>query len=550
MSKSAVNQSSKYGFGSSRRELFRQGGLLTLVGALPALGNTTTRAAMSTTNQSAELYQSIGVRPLINAKGTFTIITGSETLPEVKKAMDEASRSYVQMDELMDGVGKALAELTGAEWGIVTAGCCAALTHTTSACLAGTNPERMQRLPDLTGLKSEVIIPAYSRNVYDHAIRMLGVKIVEVNERSELDGAFNERTALVYILAGPGDDGPLGTQAISEVAKRHGVPVIVDAAAEILTIPNVHLQRGATAVAYSGGKCIRGPQAAGLLLGEKNLLQAAWANSAPHHAFGRSLKVGKEEIMGMLAAAQMWKKRDHDAEWQQWQGWLQEIAAGVKRVPGVTTTLHNAEEGLSNRSPRLTIAWDGSQLGITGEEVSKLLLDTEPRIVLGSAHGSRPDNMASSLSITAYMMMPGDAKVIAERIYNVLSKPPKIANPAPLPQGEPAMVAGQWEVRIDYDRGSATHTVILEQKGNDLEGTHHGEWVSGDLRGTVAVNLIRFRSSQKIQGTRLSYDFTGTVDGDKMAGNVNLGEYGEARWSAQRHQYKLPRGVIRPVKPA
>lgn len=549
MSKPSVNRSAN-GFGSSRRELFRQGGLLTLVGALPALGETTARSAMTDDTRSAELYRSIGVRPLINARGTFTIITGSETLPEVKQAMDEASRSYVQMDELMDGVGKALAGLTGAEWGIVTAGCCAALTHTTSACLAGTNPERMQRLPDLTGLKSEVIIPEYSRNVYDHAIRMLGVKIVEVNDRSELDAAFNERTAMVYILAGPGDDGPLGTRAVSEVAKRHGVPVIVDAAAEILTIPNVHLLRGATAVAYSGGKCIRGPQAAGLLLGEKNLLQAAWANSAPHHAFGRSLKVGKEEIMGMLAAVRMWKQRDHDAEWQQWQGWLQEISAGVKRVPGVTTTLRGAEEGLSNRSPRLTIAWDGSQVGITGEEASKFLLDTEPRIVLGSAKGSRPDNMSSSVSITAYMMMPGDAKVIAERIYAVLSKPPKISNPQPLPQGEPAMVAGQWEVQIDFDRGSAVHTVFLEQKENDLEGTHRGEWVSGDLRGAVAANLIRFRSSQKIQGTRLFYDFTGTVEDDKMAGNVNLGEYGQARWSAQRHQYKIPGGVIRPVKPS
>lgn len=254
--------------------------------------------------------------------------------------------------------------------------------------------------------------------------------------------------------------------------------------------------------------------------------------------------------MGMLTAVQMWKKRDHDAEWQQWQGWLQEIAAGVKRVPGVTTTLHSAEEGLSNRSPRLNIAWDASQLGITGDEVSKQLLDTEPRIVLGNAKGSRPGNMASSISITAYMMMPGDAKVIAERIHGVLSKPPKIANPEPLPQGEPAMVAGQWEVQIDFDRGSAIHTVILEQKGNDLEGTHRGEWVSGDLRGAIAVNLIRFRSSQKIQGTRLFYDFTGTVDGDKMAGNVSLGEYGGARWSAQRHQYKMPGGVIRPVKPA
>jgi L-seryl-tRNA(Ser) seleniumtransferase len=505
---------------------------------------------MSSATKSTELYRSIGVRPLINAKGTFTIITGSQTLPAVKDAMDEASRSYVQMDELMDGVGKCLAELTGAEWGIVTAGCCAALTHTTAACIAGTNPERMQRLPDLTGLKDEVIIPEYSRNVYDHAIRMLGVKIIEVREPSELDAAFNDRTAMVYILGGPGDDGPLGTQAISEVAKRHGVPVIVDAAAEILTIPNVHLQRGATAVAYSGGKCIRGPQAAGLLLGEKNLLQAAWANSAPHHAFGRSLKVGKEEIMGMLAAVQMWKKRDHAAEWQQWQGWLEEISSSVKRVPGVTTTLHGAEKSLSNRSPRLTIAWDGSQLGITGEEVSKLLLDTEPRIVLGSAKGSRPDSMASSLSITPYMMMPGDAKTVAERIYAALSKPPKIAAPEPLPQGEPAAVAGQWEVHIDFDRGSAIHTVILEQHGTELEGTHHGEYVSGDLRGATAANLIRFRSSQKIQGTRLFYDFTGTVDGDKMSGKVGLGEYGEARWSAERHQYHTPGGVIRPVKPA
>src|SRR6185436_5857854 len=138
-------------------------------------------------------------------------------------------------------------------------------------------------------------------------------------------------------LAGPGDDGPLGTKVVCEVAKRKGVPVLVDAAAEILTIkPNVHLERGATAVAYSGGKCMRGPQAAGLLLGEKTILQAAWINSAPHHAFGRSLKVGKEEIMGMLAAVEMWVKRDHKAEWKQWEDWLAHIATTVKKVDGVT----------------------------------------------------------------------------------------------------------------------------------------------------------------------------------------------------------------------
>jgi seryl-tRNA(Sec) selenium transferase len=521
--------------------------LLGVASALPASAETAD--ALTSAKDANELYESIGVRPIINAKGTFTIITGSQTLPEVKRAMDEASRAYVQMDELMGGVSKKLATLTGAEWGIVTAGCCAALTHCTAASIAGTNPERMQQLPDLSGLKDQVIIPEYSRNVYDHAIRMVGVKIVEVNTRAQLDVAFNDRTAMCYILAGDGDEGPLGTAVISGAARRHNVPVVVDAAAEILTIPNVHLQRGATAVAYSGGKCIRGPQAAGLLLGEKNFLEAAWANSAPHHAYGRSLKVGKEEIMGMLAAVEMWSQRDHQAEWRQWQGWLDEIAATVKRLDGVATRNYGAEEGLSNRSPRLLIEWDGAKLGITGPEVSKLLLDTEPRIVLGGTTGSRPDNMASSVSITPYMMMPGDAAVVGQRLYAVISRPPHFETD-PLPQGEPAFVAGQWEVKIDFKRGSAVHTVILEQKGGTLVGTHRGEYVSGDLSGAVAANLVRFRSSQKIHGTYLFCDFMGTVDSETMSGVIDMGEYGRANWTAQRHHYAPPTGVIRPVKPA
>ena len=531
--------------GLSRRELFRRGGLLAATGALSS-GVESTAAAAAGPETSGQIYRAIGVRPIVNCRGTFTIITGSQTLPVVKRAMDEASRSYVQMDELMEGVGRRLAEITGAEWGIVTAGCCAALTHCTAATIAGSNPERMQRLPDLTGLKNEVIIPEYSRNVYDHAIRMVGTKIIEVRDRPELEAALNDRTAMCYILAGPGDEGPLGTQVVSEVARRHQVPVLVDAAAEILTIPNVHLQRGATAVAYSGGKCIRGPQAAGLLLGEKNLLQAAWANSAPHHAFGRSLKVGKEEIMGMLAAVEAWPKRDHKAEWSTWEAWTDQIATSAKRVDGVTTSV-SQPQGLSNRSPVLRISWDGARVGITGQELAKTLLDTEPRIVLGGATGTRPDRMASSISITPYMMIPGDEQVAAERIYAVLSKPPKFSAPE-VPQGTPASVAGQWEVRIEFPRGSAGHTLILEQDGGRVVGTHRGEFVQGDLNGSVAQNEVHFRSSHKIEGTRLSYDFTGTVDGDKMAGGVNMGEYGDAQWSAQRHKYQTPGGVIRPVK--
>jgi L-seryl-tRNA(Ser) seleniumtransferase len=525
--------------GINRRDLFRQGGLLTLAGAVsPSFGNAAEKPADAPMEHSA-LYEAIGVRPVINARGTFTILTGSQSLPQVKDAMVQASRSYVQMDELMLGVSQKLAELTGAPWGIVTAGCCAALTNFTAAVIAGTNPERMQRLPNLTGMKSEVIIPAYSRNVYDHAIRMLGVKIIEPRTPAEMEAAFNEKTALIYIFAGPGDDGPLGTKAVSDMARPHGVPVIVDAAAEGLTFPNLHLQRGATAVAYSGGKCLRGPQAAGLLLGDKNLLQAAWANSAPHHAFGRSLKVGKEEIMGMLAAVEAWKTRDHEAEYKSWHTQLAYISDQVTKINGVTTRVEEPE-GLSNRTPSLRIEWDAAQLGITGQEVSKLLLDTEPRIALGGAAGMRPDRMKSSVTVTPWMMMPGEDKIVAARICSVLKDHPKFENPV-VPQGALASVSGQWMATLTFARGSAEHRLVFEQQGSGLVGTHYGEFGSGDLMGSVTANQVHFRSSQQIEGQRLSYEFIGTADGDKMSGTLNMGEYGMSEWSAVRHHYDSKR---------
>jgi L-seryl-tRNA(Ser) seleniumtransferase len=522
--------------GFNRRDLFRRGSLMALAGSVR-------RLAAAPLEFGANMYRSIGVRPVINARGTFTIITGSQTLPEVKKAMDEASRNYVQMDELMKGVGQRLAEITGAEWGIVSAGCCAGVTNCTAAAIAGFNPERMQKLPDLAGLKDEVVIPSYSRNVYDHAVRMLGVKIVELKDPLELATIFSERTAMVYILAGPGDEGPLGTKAIADFARKHNVPVVVDAAAEILTLkPNVHLERGASVVVYSGGKCIRGPQAAGLLLGEKALLEAAWANSAPHHAFGRSLKVGKEEIMGMLAAVEMWVKRDHEAEWKQWIAWLDQIAANVKKVDGVTSSISEPPKNqLSNRTPQLNIKWDGAKIGITGAEVHKLFTDTEPRIILASGNGTRLGNMASSVSVVPYMMTPGDVKVVADRLYSVLTRPPKFENP-PEPVAPSVTVAGQWTARLEYGRGSAIHNLMFEQSAEKLTGTHHAEFDQGDLSGTVSGNIVKFQSRYRIQGQGLSYAFTGTVDGDKIAGVVNMGEYGDTTWTAERHKYQTGRG--------
>ncbi len=513
----------------TRRDLFRAGGLAALAG-----GSQQSSQAAPALRIGADIFQSIGVRPIVNCRGTFTIITGSQTLPEVKRAMDEASRHYVHMDELMEAVSARLAELTGAEWGIVTAGCAAALAHATAACVAGSDPEKMQRLPDLRGLKNEVISPRYSRNEYDHAVRMIGVKMIDVGTREEYEAAFNKQTAMVMVLAGQQDRGPvLGLEYLAQVAAKRGVPVLVDAAAEKLTIPNVHLQRGATLVAYSGGKCIRGPQCAGLLLGRKDLVQAAWINSAPHHAAGRAMKVGKEEIMGMLAAVEMWVKRDHDAEWKTWESWLDEIAAKVKTVAGVTTEI-TRPQGLSNSAPRLRIAWDGAKLGITGTEVEKLLLDGEPRVVLAGAQGDRR-RMQSSVGVMPYMMMPGDAKVAAARLHAVLAKPPKFETPAiPAPSVD---VTGQWEVDVEYTCGKARHGLVFEQKNGELVGTHTGDILAGDLRGAVEGSQVRFRSSHRYEGKRLGYDFTGTSDGTTIAGVVDLGEYGKAKWSARRRKY-------------
>ncbi len=523
--------------GFSRRDLFRQGGLMA---AAQAIGGSVRRAVAAPLTLDNRMYESLGVRPVINARGTFTIITGSQTLPEVKRAMDLASRAYVHMDELMDAVGKRLAEISGAEWGIVTAGCCAAITHFTASAIAGGNPERMQRLPNLAGLKSEVILPAYSHQVYDHAARMLGVKLAIVRDKSELDAAFNERTAMVYILAGPNDDGPLGTRVICEIARRKNVPVLVDAAAEVLTLnPNVHLARGANAVAYSGGKCIRGPQAAGLLLGDKNLLQGAWVNSAPHHAFGRSVKVGKEEIMGMLAAVEMWIKRDHKAEWATWESWLNHIGDSVKRVDGITTRINQPSADLSNRTPELMIQWDASKVGIGGAEVGQILLDTDPRIVVARSSGGRSGN--STVGIVPYQMQPGDEKIVADRLYAVLSKPPQPKAPDPAPEGQPVSVAGQWDLRIDFVYGSASHSLLFEQEGGRLVGTHRGEFASGDLAGTVAARKVAFQSSLPTEGARVSFQFSGIEEGGKLSGTVALGEYGEARWTAEKHQYRTGR---------
>jgi L-seryl-tRNA(Ser) seleniumtransferase len=516
----------------NRRELLRQSGWL----AAPAFLGTSRAAPASPPTTAGKLqigpyiYESIGVRPVINCRGTFTVVGGSLELPEVRAAQEAAAGHFVQLDELMEAVGKRLAEITGAESGMVAGGCAAALAHATTACVTGGNPDLHTRVPDLRGFaKDEVVIPKHSRNEYDQAIRSVGVRIIEVGDPAEYEAALGPKTAMVYVLAGtrPERDA-LNYDVIYSVAKKNNIPVLTDAAAEMLSIPNVHLTRGATLVGYSGGKALRGPQCAGILLGRKDLIQAAWVASAPHHGHGRTMKVGKEEIMGMLAAIEVWVKRDHEAEDRMWTSWMKSIAGQVSKIDGVTTTVREPR-GLNNHSPGLSISWDAAKLGITGEEVAHILESTEPRIVLGGSD--------KGLSIVAYMMSPGEDTIVGFRIHQVLSTPRPRGNSAP-PPAPAADLTGRWDVHIDFAAGSSDHVLYVQQQGNRLAGTHQGDFVARDFSGTISGDDVHISSSiGEVHGAALSYRFSGKLTGDSMAGALDMGEYLGARWTAKRHVF-------------
>ena len=531
----------------TRRYLLRIAGLFGVGSALPTspLAAAQKKAVVTAAAAEPNIYASIGVRPLINCRGTLTIIGGSVELPEVRAAKTAANQQYAQLDEVMDGVGKRLAELTGAEWGMVSAGCAAAISHATAACVAGGNPDLHVRIPNLAGFpKDEVIIPTNSRNVYDAAIRAVGVKVLEVDTPEALTLAIGPKTAMIYLFAGPRtDSGPMSTEAICAIAKQHGVPVMVDAAAEILTIPNVHLQRGATLVGYSGGKFIRGPQSAGLLLGRKDLVKAAWIHSAPHHGYSRAMKVGREEMIGMLVAVESWVKRDHRAEWAEWVARCDYIAERASKVAGITAQVQR-EPGanLSNRSPRVTLRWNSQQLGITGAEVSDLLENGEPRIALGGGGGAGGGGGRggqalpgdSSISMTAAMMQPGDEKVVAQRIVEVLSARHTL-QPVEASADPASNLSGGWDVEIKYAASGTTHRLHLQQNGNRVDGIHQGNFLTRDITGTISGDMVTLSSNvTERHGDSLNYRFRGKVSGDTMSGDLDLGEYRTAAWTARR----------------
>lgn len=522
-----------------RRDIIRN------LSVLPFAGSLLPSQASASTNESSpfaepSIYDSIGVDPIINCRGTFTIIGGSVERPEVVAAMKAASGYFVQYDELSFGVGKKLAQLTGAEWGMVSSGCAAGLKHVTVACVTGGNPEKLIRIPDLTGFeKTEVIIPAYSRNVYDHALRNVGVTIITVNSKEELEEAITPKTALIYIMTG--DESmkgqPLSLEVIASVAKPKNIPILVDAAAEVLTIPNIHLQEGATVVAYSGGKAICGPQCAGLLLGKKDILMAAWQASSPHHGPGRDNKVGKEEMMGMLAGVEAWTKRDHQAEWKVWLSYLDNIAKQVTKIEGVKTSVREPTD-LSNRSPVLTISWDPDKLNITGDELAETFARTKPRIAIGSSNAEG----LTSIHITTGQMQPGNDKVVGDRIYNTLiQKRPARSTAMTAPT---VTLGGHWDLAVDFFTTKSNHKLYIEQDGNWLQGTHVSDFSEQEIYGMVEGDQVKLRSDLRMPGDGISYMFSGTAANGTISGSIYMGEYLTATFTAKKSAYKPKRRRI------
>jgi D-glucosaminate-6-phosphate ammonia-lyase len=361
-----------------------------------------------------DYFKELGVRTLINAAGTYTALTSSLMPPEVVRAIEYASRHYVPLVDLQDAVGKRIAALIGCEAAMVTSGAASALTLGTAACITGKNPDFIRRLPETTGMKTEVIMLKSHRFGYDHAVRNCGTRIIEVENRAELESAVNERTALMLFFNANEPRGQIKAAEFAELGKKHNVPAFNDAAADVPPVENLtkYLKLGFDLVTFSGGKGICGPQSAGLLLGRRDLIEAARLNAPPNgDAIGRGMKVNKEELLGMMVAVELYLKKDHAAEWREWEKRVQTVAESARAVSGVKTEGFVPE--IANATPHLRIAWDSAALKITPAEAVKKLREGTPSIEV------RP-GAREALEVAVWMLQPGDAQVVARRIREVL----------------------------------------------------------------------------------------------------------------------------------
>jgi len=512
----------------SRRDWFRMSGTAAAANFLAALPGTAA-ATLPVRGEGPEVYTRAGVRPFISCTATTTINGGSSQPPEVLDAVFQAGHYHVNLDELMAEVGPRIAKLLQVDAAMVSSGAAAAMTCGTLACVAGGDPEKIQQLPDTTGLKDEVIVPSWSRSIYDHAVRSTGVKMIEVTTLDDLEQAFGPKTVMATALSSIlWQNGPFSLDQLVAAAHKRNIPVLIDDAGGLPVPPHPVLSHGVDLCAHSGGKVIRGPQGAGLLLGREDLVRAAFINSAPHHAFARAMKVTKEEIMGMLAAVEyLVTTRNPEAEEREWMSWYGHIKDRVSEIEGVTGEIEDFDWKRFGYHPRLVVQWNPEKIGLTAGDVEQMLLDGEPRVRIP------PSGAGHSFVIRGASMYAGEYKLVADRLVEIFrAAPPARAKPPLAPPT--ADIGGDWDATLEFVVGSAEHELHFDVQGNELGGNHTGRIAHGPIEGTIDGADVRFRASGRYEGTSIRYRFSGLLEGGEMSGVVDLGEYGTGSWRARR----------------
>lgn len=363
-----------------------------------------------------DYFSDLGVQPFINAVGPYSSLGGAEMWPEVIEAMDYAIKNKARMTDLHDAVGVRIAEMTGVESAMVTSGATCGIILGTAACMTMGDAEKMEQLPDGSGMKSEVIILRGQRYMYDRSIRAPGATLVEVSTAADIRAAINPNTAMMFYLLNRPDDLDIEVSELVAIAKEHDIPIMCDAATTVPPISNMAKTVGAgfDLICYSGGKGLRGPYSAGLLLGRKDLIHYARQNASPNHrAYGRSMKVAPEEYLGMMVALETSLKFDEEAEFQRQLKTVNDMGSALSRLPGLKVETHipRAEA----REPYIEILWDESQYKISVDQVKQALRDGSPSIEIRALFLS-----GGNLHLTAVLLKEGEADIVVQRVTEVL----------------------------------------------------------------------------------------------------------------------------------
>ncbi len=397
-----------------RRDVIK--GLTVLPVAGVAIGSAFPKAPAIASPAKRDLFRELGLRTFINAAGTYTFMTGSLMPDEVVEAMIAASKQFVLLDDAQDKVGEKIAAICHAEASTVTAGCWSAMVLGTAGIITGKDQKKIGQLPNLEGLKSEVITQKSHNTGYVHALKNTGVTIVPVETIEELEKAINEKTAMLWFLNYAAPSGKIQDKEWVALGKKHNIPTMIDIAADVPPVENLwkYNDMGFDLVAISGGKALRGPQSAGILMGRKDLIEAARLNAPPRGGnIGRGMKVNKEEVFGMYAAIDRYINLDHAKEWKIWEDRIALIESSAKKVAGVKTIV--SVPPIANHTPTLNIEWDPARIKVTREEFQERLRKGNPSIEVIAG-------MGNSINITAFMMEPRQEKIVASRIFEELTK--------------------------------------------------------------------------------------------------------------------------------